>query len=108
MEEVEIIGSFDSEDTAQEVAQALNRWFIWIMEGDPEDIPELFEDLGLSTEDYALDREGDVDWEEPPHAEPSGANVIVTATTSETIDTLQEVIAALGAYDVSMGDEDDG
>ena len=62
MDEVEIVGLFDSEETAAQVAKALNAWFNWVMEGEKDDIPEFFEDLGISTEDYAFESE-DTDWE---------------------------------------------
>ena len=107
MDEIEIIGTFESEETSREVAKAMNVWFSWVMEGDPEDVPEVFEDFGVSTEDYALDRESDVDWEELPRARARGADVVITAETSETIDLLSELIESLGALDVTLAGEDD-
>jgi hypothetical protein len=106
MEEVEIVGTFDSEDTARMVARALNRWIGWVLEGDVDSVPELFEDFGAATDDYALDRDTDIDWPEPPHVAASGLRVIVTVETSETLDVLQELLEALGAYDVAVSDED--
>lgn len=107
MDEIEIIGTFESEETSREVARALNMWFSWVMEGDPEDVPEVFEDLGISTEDYALEKDSDTDWEEMPRARHSGANVIISAETSETIDLLSELVESLGALDVSLAGEDE-
>jgi hypothetical protein len=106
MEEVEIIGTFDSEETAKAVSKQLNSWFHWIMEGDIEAVPELFEDFGITTGDYALERETDVDWPEPPRARVRGIKVAITAETSSTVDTLQELLEALGAFDVYQADED--
>ncbi len=106
MEEIEIIAVYDSEDTAAAVTGSLNAWFNWVMEGDPEEVPEFFEDFGVTTEDYALDLE-DTDWEQPPVARAAGMNVIISAETSETIDTLQELVESLGAYEVGMVGEDD-
>lgn len=106
MDEVEIVGTYDSEDTAREVARAVHNWVGWVLEGDLEDVPELFEDFGVSTDDYALDRE-DLDWPEPPRVRARGANVIITVETSSTLDTLQELLEALGAYDVFTADEDE-
>jgi len=105
MEEIEIVAIYDSEETAGAVSGVLNEWFTWVMEGNPEDIPELFEDFGIDTEDYALEA-GDTDWENPPVARAAGTNVIITAETSETLDLLQELAEALGAYEVQMADEE--
>jgi hypothetical protein len=79
------------------------------MEGDVGEVPSLFEDFGVNTEDYALDRESDVDWPEVPRARVRGNKVQLTAETSETVDTLSELLEALGAYEVSdaVDDEED-
>jgi hypothetical protein len=108
MEEMEIVGTFDSEDTARQVARALNRWIGWVLEGDVENVPELFEDLGVATDDYALDRDTDVDWPEPPRAFTRGLTVVLSVETSETIDTLSELMESLGAFDVQVGDDEGG
>jgi hypothetical protein len=107
MEEVEIIGTFESEETAKGVAKALNAFFVWLMEGDREgDVPAFFDDFGLVTEDYVID-EGDIDWPETPRARVRGPKVAITAETSQTIDTLSELIEALGAFDVYQADDED-
>lgn len=106
MDEVEIVGTYDSEDTARDVARALNGWVSWLLEGDADDVPELFEDFGVATDDYALDRD-DLDWGEPPRIRARGANVVITIESTETLDTLQELLEALGAYDVFTADEDE-
>ena len=107
MDEIELFATFDSEDTAHDVARALNAWFHWVLEGNPEHIPEFFEDFGVNSEDYALDRDAeDIDWPESPRAEAHGNRVQLTVETSETIETLMELLEALGAYDVLDGDED--
>jgi hypothetical protein len=106
MEEVEIIGTFDSEETARNVSKALNSFFNWSMEGDRDNVPNLFEDFGLATDDYAID-EGDMDWPEPPRARVRGPKVVITAETSQTIDTLQELLEALGAFDVYQADDEE-
>ena len=107
MEEVEIIGTFESEETAKSVAKALNAFFVWLMEGDREgDVPAFFDDFGLSTEDYVID-DGDIDWPEPPRARVRGPKVAVTAETSQTIDTLSELIEALGAFDVCQAEDEE-
>jgi hypothetical protein len=108
MEEVEVIGSFESEETARGVAKALNAFFVWLMEGDREaDVPGFFDDFGVSTEDYVID-EGDIDWPEPPRARVRGPKVAVTAETSQTTDSFSELLEVLGAFDVyTAGEEED-
>lgn len=107
MEEVEVIGTFESEETARSVAKALNAFFTWLMEGDREgDVPTFFDDFGVNTEDYVLD-EGDIDWPEPPRARVRGPKVAITAETSQTVDSFGELIEALGAFDVYQADDED-
>ena len=102
MEEVEIIGTFDCEDTTRLVAKALNLWFAWVIDGDPNDAPDIFDDFGISAEEFALDKETDIDWTDTPIAIARSNKVIVTVETSSTIDILSELIEALGAYDVNI------
>ena len=102
MQQLEIIGTFDSADTAAEVARALNSWFQWVMDGDTDEVPELFEDFGLSTKEYALDRDNDVDWEDPPSAEATDNHVVISAYTAETSELLEQLLESLGAYEVEV------
>jgi len=104
-EEVIIAGTFDTDDTAADVARAINRWSTWIMEGDVEDVPEIFEDLGLSTEDYVLVMNDDVDWDEQPRALSSGTMVFVMLDSSESVDIIQELVESFGAYEVGLTDD---
>ncbi len=107
MQEVEIIGTFESEETARLVAKAMNAFFVWLMEGDREaDIPTFFEDIGVTTEDYVLDV-GDIDWPEAPRARVRGPKIAVTAETSATVDVFQELLEALGAFDVYQADDEE-
>ncbi len=108
MDEVELIATFDTEETARLVSKALNNWFAWIMEGDQdEEIPDFFEDFGVLADEYALDRESDVDWDETPVARARGNKILVTLDSPNTVDTLEELLEGLGAYDVTMADEED-
>ncbi len=101
MEEVEIFATFDTEETTHDVARALNAWFHWVLEGNPEHIPEFFENFGVNSEDYAFDRDAeDVDWVETPRAEAHGNRVQLTVESTETIETLMELLEGLGAYEV--------
>ncbi len=106
MDEVEILGTFDTEETARHVAKALNNWFNWIMEGDPDEAPDFFEDFGVSTDDYALNRD-DVDWDDTPVARARGNRVTISLESSGTTDTLEELLEALGAYDVAQAGEEE-
>lgn len=107
MENREIIATFDTQDTAYNVSKALNVWFQWVMEGDPEDPPDVFEDFGVEIEDFALDRETDVEWEEMPAVSAHGNVVEISIDHSGALDTLEELLESLGAYEVSMAGEDD-
>lgn len=107
MDELEIVALFDSEETARDVSKAFNQWVNWVLDGDPDDAPDLFEDFGVSTDEYALEA-SDVDWPEPPRARPRGSKVVVGMEGGETVDTVQELLEALGAFDVyEAGDDDD-
>lgn len=107
VDELEIIATFESEETARSVAKAMNNWFQWMMEPDPsEDIPDFFEDFGISADEYALDRESDLDWDEPPVARARGNRVTITLPSPGTADTIQELLEALGAYDVALAEEE--
>lgn len=107
MDEVDIIATFDTDETARSVAKALNNWFSWIMEGDTEEAPDFFEDFGVSADEYALDRESDIDWIETPVARARGNRVTVSLESSSATDTLEELLEALGAYDVSVAGEEE-
>lgn len=107
MEGREIIATFDTNSTARQVAKALNIWFNWVMDGDPEELPDVFEDFGVDIEDYALDRDSDVDWEDVPVASALGNKVEIAVDSSNTIDTMEELLESLGAFDVNMAGEDD-
>jgi hypothetical protein len=108
MDEVELIATFDTEETARLVAKAMNNWFSWVMEGDQdEEIPDFFEDFGVSADEYALDRESDVDWDDTPVARARGNRVMIGLESANSVDTLEELLEALGAYDVTIAGEED-
>ncbi len=107
MQEVEIIGTFESEETARVVAKSMNAFFVWLMEGDREaDVPDFFADYGVTTEDYVVEAD-DIDWPEAPRARVRGPKIAVTAETSQTVDVFQELLEALGAFDVYQADDED-
>jgi len=107
VDELEIIATFESEETARLVAKALNNWFGWIMEGDSDETPDFFEDFGVSADEYVIDRESDVDWDETPVARARGNKVLIALESSGTVDTIEELLEALGAYDVTMAGEEE-
>lgn len=109
MNEVEVIATFDTPQTARLGAKLLNSWFYWIMEGsndETEEIEELFEDFGLSFEEYSIDRDTDVDWDEIPDAHLEGNKIIVGLNSRTGIDAIRGLFEAMGG-DVYISGEDD-
>lgn len=92
-----VAGRFADEVVAGEAAEALNRWFRWILDGTSRPVPEIFEELGVATADWAWELGDDVDWTLGPHAVASGAEVRVTLETHETHTRLAGLLRALGA-----------
>lgn len=107
MKAVSIVGTFDSPEVASAAAKALNAWFAWVMEGNGNDMPDVFEDFGLDGEEWALERESDTDWEEPPSARARGATVRLQVWTNETSELLEGLLESLGAYEVEVEEEED-
>lgn len=107
VDEVEILATFDTEETAFLVAKALNRWFSWVVEGEGEDPGEPFEDFGVSLEDYALDQDNDIDWTDLPVAKANGNRVSIGLDSANTVNTLEELLESLGAYEVSVAEEEE-
>ncbi len=94
---IEISGVFADEIVAGEVADALNRWFAWIVEGSEPPVPELFEPLGVPTEDWAWKLTEDVDWELGPHARAVGEEVRISLNTRDTYRHVARLLRLLGA-----------
>ncbi len=107
MDDYQLLATFDSEETAESVARAVNRWFQWIMDGDHQDIPELFEDFGVATDEYVLDRDSELDWNETPIAEVNENRLVVDLESRNSFELLQELFEALGAFDTSILGEDE-
>jgi hypothetical protein len=109
MSELEVIATFDTEETARSGARLLSSWFSWIMEGsseDTEEIDELFDDFGLSVDDFT-DRDTDIDWGEHPEVHVEDNKIVVGLDSKSGIDPLKELFGAMGAYDVMVYGEDD-
>ncbi len=100
----ELLATFESEDTAREIAKALNAWFHWVVEGDPEDCPEIFERFDVTTEDYVLEAGEDVNWEEAPVGRSRENTILISMESEEGRDTVEELLEALGSYDVTEAD----
>ena len=49
----EIVARYVDEIVAEEVAEALNIWFKWILAGSADPTPLAFEPLGVETSEYA-------------------------------------------------------
>ena len=94
---VEVSGKFADEVVAQEAADALNRWFHWILDGSTPPVPSVFESLGTVTEEYAWSLEEDVDWKLGPHARAVGVEVRIAVETHDTHFRLAGLLRALGA-----------
>jgi hypothetical protein len=110
MSELEIIATFDTDQTARRGTKLLNSWFSWIMEGasdDTAEIEKLFEDFGLSFDDFSIDRDTDIDWGEIPEAHLEGYKIVVGLDSKTGIDTIRELFEAMGAYDVTVYGEDE-
>ena len=105
MELVQIIATFDSAEVAGEISQALNNWFQWLFEPESEDMPDFFEDFGVSKEEYNIDLEADTDWEDPPIARDDESTVIVEAYTLDSREYLKDFLENLGAFESEILDE---
>jgi hypothetical protein len=93
---VEISGRFADEVVAREAADALNRWFRWIVSGEGG-APEILEPFGVSTADWAWRLGEDVDWNVGPHARTLGDEVRISVETHDTHLHLAGLLRRLGA-----------
>lgn len=94
---IEVAGRYRDEDLAREVADALNVWFRWILNGSEGAPPEAFDALGVPTADYAWSLADDVDWEVGPHARVVGEEVRIALQTDDTHVHLSGLLRRLGA-----------
>jgi hypothetical protein len=99
---VEISGSFADPESARAVADALNRWFRWIVDGSPPPVPPVFEMFGASSEEYAWSLDEDVDWTLGPHARVVGSEVRLAVQTRDTHLRLAGLLRALGGQGVRV------
>ncbi len=96
----EVAGAFVDDVVADQVADALNQWFRWILDGTEMPGPELFEPFGVETSEYAWVLGEDVDWTLGPHARAVGAQVRVSLQTHDTHLRLSGLLRSLGALRV--------
>ncbi len=107
MEEIELIATFDTDETAKQVAKTLNAWFSWIMENNQnEEIPNIFDDFGISSEEYFISKD-EANWEDAPLVKSYNNRVMILLDSSNAIDALEELLEALGAYDVTISGEEE-
>jgi hypothetical protein len=99
---VEVSGTWADAGSARAAADALNRWFRWIVEGSERPVPPVFEPLGVATTDYAWALDEDVDWTLGPHARAAGDEVRIAVQTRDTHLRLAGLLKALGAHRVKV------
>ena len=98
----ELQARYVDEIVAREVADALNRWFKWIVGGSEMPPPAVFEPLGVETTEYAWSLGDDVDWQLGPHARVVGPDVRVSLQTHDTHLHLAGLLRRLGATSVRV------
>ncbi len=96
-----IEATFVDDLVAREVADALNRWFRWILEGSAGTL-DAFGQFGLDSSEYAWVRGEDVDWEFGPHARAVDTDVRISIETTDTYRALSGLLRKLGAVKVRI------
>jgi len=99
---VEISARFPSPESARTAAEALNRWFRWIVEGSTSPIPRVFEVFGVATSDWAWSLDEDVDWTLGPHARAVASEVRIAIHTHDTHLRLAGLLRAVGGHGVRV------
>src|SRR5436189_4615349 len=99
---IEISAPFSDAPKAKAVADALNRWFRWIVEGSVPPVPPVFDEFGETSSDWNWALEEDVDWTLGPHARASGTDVRIAIHTVDTHLRLSGLLRSLGAARVSF------
>lgn len=102
---IELSGTFADEIVAQEAADALNRWFRWILDPSADTCPPVFEPFGVDSGEYAWTLDEDVDWEMGPHARTLGPEVRIAIQTEDTHLRLAGLLRKLGATAVKVARE---
>ncbi len=102
---IEISAPFPDAAKAKSVAEALNRWFRWIVEGSVPPVPPVFDPLGVRSAEWNWALEEDVDWTLGPHARAAGAEVRIAIHTADTHLRLSGLLRALGATSVKLAYE---
>ena len=102
---IEISAPFPDAARAKAVADALNRWFRWIVEGSVPPVPPVFDPFGAVSAEWSWALEEDVDWTLGPHARASGAEVRIAIHTVDTHLRLSGLLRSLGAASVKFAYE---
>ncbi|MCC7139925.1 MAG: hypothetical protein IT460_16000 [Planctomycetes bacterium] len=105
---IEISAHFAAPGRPRAVADALNRWFRWVVDGSPEPMPPCFGPLGVDDTTYRWSLEEDVDWTLGPHARVAGEEVRIAIHTRDTAVRVAGLLRALGGAQVRLArDEGD-
>ena len=99
---IEISGRFKDAARARAVADALNRWFRWIVDGSIEPMPGVFDEFGLDSKEYAWTLEEDVDWTLGPHARAAGEQIRVAIQTQDTHMRVAGLLRFLGGQGIQI------
>jgi hypothetical protein len=99
---VEVSGTFSDADAARAVADALNRWFRWIVDGSTRPVPPVFEMFGVPSSEWDWSLDEDVDWTLGPHARAAGADVRIAVHTRDTHLRLAGLLRTLGGRSVRV------
>lgn len=102
---IEVSAPFPDVGRAKAVAEALNRWFRWIVEGSVPPVPPVFDALGATSAEWNWELEEDVDWTLGPHARASGVEVRIALHTVDTHLRLSGLLRSLGATSVKFAYE---
>ena len=100
-----IEATFVDDLVAREVAEALNRWFRWVLQGS-DGTPDAFDEFGVDSSEYAWVRGEDVDWEFGPHARAIDVDVRISIETADTYRAVSGLLRKLGAVKVRILRED--
>src|SRR5437773_7968201 len=99
---VEISAKFPDAAAARTAADALNRWFRWIVDGSIQPMPGIFDPFGVETKEWAWTLDEDVDWTLGPHARAAGSEVRIAIQTLDTHLRVGGLLRALGGHAVKM------
>ena len=98
----QIRGRFQDADVCEEVTEALNRWFRWIADPEPEGELAVFDAFDVDSTAYGWRLGDDVDWEMLPHARALDTEVRIDLETHDTWTHIVGLLRKLGAISTSI------